>query len=286
MAARLIDQIGPVALAEITEAAGVYAPGQMRRHPSSALGASESSLIAMAAGYAAIANGGIRVTPHTHVMIESDGALLIPEQPREVPVMTQETAELLSSMLYGVTVRGTAARAFGPNPPIAGKTGTTQSHRDAWFVGFSRDLVIAVWVGRDDNTPLPGRSTGASAATPIVARIIEAAERDGLARGFTLSAEGAWPPPLLEAGLSPGLAPEQSGALVFEPDPEARRRAMEAGGDPFKNPQDLFDQIRETPLEEVTPPEGSEQDVWGTAPEPDPWSQRPPADPFNSFSQD
>ena len=286
VAARLIDQIGPGALAEITEAAGVYATGQMRRHPSSALGASESSLIAMAAGYASIANGGVRVTPHTHVLIESDGAILVPEQPREVPVMTRETADLLSSMLYGVTVRGTAARAFGPNPPIAGKTGTTQSHRDAWFVGFSRDLVIAVWVGRDDNTPLPPRTTGASAATPIVARIIEAAERAGLARGLSRSAEGAWPPPLLEAGNAPGLPPEPSGALVFEPDPDARRRAMEAGRDPFKNPQDLFDRIRETAPQEPAPQGEAAPDVWGTAPMRDPWSQRPPADPFNTFKAD
>lgn len=285
VAARLIDQLGPVALAEITEAAGVYAPGEMRRHPSSALGASESSLVAMAAGYAAIANGGVRVTPHAHVMIESDGAVLIPEQPREVPVMTRDTADLVSSMLYGVTVRGTAARAFGPQPPIAGKTGTTQSHRDAWFIGFSPDLVVAVWVGRDDNTPLPARSTGASAAAPIAARIIEAAERAGLASGFSFGGAEGWPPRLLEAGYAPGLPPAQGGALVFEPDPEARRRAMEAGGDPFKNPQDLFEQIRSRPDPVGTPAE-PRVDPWASSPVEDPWSERPPADPFDAFSPD
>lgn len=281
VAARLIDRLGPSALAEITEAAGVYEPGGMRQHPSSALGASESSLVAMAAGYAAIANGGVRVTPHTHVMIESGGALLIPEQPRDVPVMTRETAALISSMLYGVTVRGTAARAFGPTPPIAGKTGTTQSHRDAWFVGFGPDLVVAVWVGRDDNTPLPARSTGASAAAPIAARIIEAAERAGLTRGFALSVEGVWPPPLLKAGMTPELAPEQTGALVFEPDPEARRRAMESGGDPFKNPTDLFDRIRTQPVPEERP-----ADIWSSPREEDPWSDGAAPDPFDVFRSD
>lgn len=243
VAARLIDQLGVEALAEVTEAAGVYPPGGMRRHPSAALGASETSLLEIAAGYASIANGGVRVTPHAHVLIASEGAILIPETPREIPVMTRQTAFLIRSMLYGVTTRGTAAGAFGPTPPVAGKTGTTQDHRDAWFVGFDDDLVVAVWVGRDDNAPLPGRATGASAAAPIAARIIEAANRGALIRGVLRSEQTDWPPVLLGSGSSAGqtAAPD---AMIFEPDPEARRRAIEAGSDPFKNPQDLFERIR------------------------------------------
>lgn len=265
VAARLVDQLGTRALAEITEAAGVYPPGGMRPHPSSALGASETTLVAMAAGYASIANGGVRVTPHTHLLIESNGEVLFPEAPPEAPVMTRGTADLISSMLYGVTVRGTAARAFGQNPPIAGKTGTTQSHRDAWFVGFTPDLVIAVWVGRDDNTSLPVRTTGSSAAAPIVARILDAAQRDGLTSGkgriSGMTELTPWPPTLLQAGVSRPAPLNQDGALVFEPDPEARRRAIEAGADPFKNPQDLFDRIRSEP--EPTRPAPEVQDIWG-----------------------
>jgi penicillin-binding protein 1A len=280
VAARLVDQLGVGALAEITEAAGVYPQGGMRRHPSSALGASESSLVALASGYASIANGGVRVTPHVHVLIESDGALLIPETPREVPVMTRDTASRVSSMLYGVTTRGTAAGVFGPSPPVAGKTGTTQDHRDAWFVGFSGDLVVAVWVGRDDNAPLPGRATGASAAAPIAARIIASAERDGLARGFSRSDEAAWPPALLTAGPSAART-AQTGALIFEPDPEARRRAMEAGSDPFKNPQDLFERIREG-----AEPRGREEqvDVWTDQGGQDPWSPPASGDAYDPFA--
>jgi len=285
VAAHLIDQLGPYALAEITEASGVYPPGGMTLHPSSALGASETTLIAMAAGYASIANGGVRVTPHTYLMIASGDSLLVPEQPSGAPVMTGQTASLLSSMLYGVTVRGTAARAFGPTPPIGGKTGTTQSHRDAWFVGFGPDLVIAVWVGRDNNAPLPPKTTGSSAAAPIVARIIEAADRTGLTSRFVRSGmDTDWPPVLLEAGYYPAVAPPQTGALVFEPDPEARRRAMEAGSDPFKNPQDLFERIRETPQpSNPDPADATQSDIWTQGVADDPWSERPPADPFNAF---
>jgi penicillin-binding protein 1A len=284
-AAYLIDQLGPHALAEITEAAGVYPPGGMNLHPSAALGASESTLVSMAAGYASIANGGFRVNPHTYLMIESGKDRLIPEQPTGAPVMTERTASLISSMLYGVTVRGTAARAFGATPPIAGKTGTTQSHRDAWFVGFGPDLVIAVWVGRDNNAPLPPRTTGSSAAAPIVARIIEAADKTGLTSRFVRSGMDAdWPPALLEAGYSPAVAPPQTGALVFEPDPEARRRAMEAGSDPFKNPQGLFERIREIPQPpNPDPADAAQPDLWAQEAENDPWSERPPADPFNAF---
>jgi penicillin-binding protein 1A len=288
VAAMLIDQLGPRALSEIAEAAGVYPPGSMSLHPSSALGASESTLIAMAAGYASIANGGVRVTPHTYLSIMSAENILVPKKPDEIPVMTERTASLLSSMLYGVTVRGTAARAFGQSPPIGGKTGTTQSHRDAWFVGFGPDLVVAVWVGRDDNTPLPPRTTGSSAAAPIAARIIEAADRAGLTSRFVRpGAQSDWPPSLLEAGYQPAVSAHQGGALIFEPDPEARRRAMQAGSDPFKNPQDLFDQIRQPsrPLLPEQTPEGTPQgDIWDQRVNDDPWSQRPPADPFDAFS--
>jgi penicillin-binding protein 1A len=280
VAARLIDRLGVAGLAEITEAAGVYPPGGMRPHPSSALGASETSLIALAAGYASIANGGERVTPHTHVLIESGSALLIPEQPREVPVMTRETSGLIRSMLYGVTNRGTAARVFGATPPVAGKTGTTQDYRDAWFVGFSDDLVIAVWVGRDDNAPLPGRATGASAAAPIAAEIIREAERAGLARRFSRTEDPNWPPALLEAGqVVARTAPSE--ALIFEPDPERRRRAMQAGSDPFKNPQDLFEQIRRGPEQQTR----QEADVWGAQEGSDPWGDPEPGPPYDPFSE-
>jgi penicillin-binding protein 1A len=267
VAARLIDQLGPVALAEITEAAGVYPPGGMRLHPSSALGASETSLIEITAGYAALANGGMRVTPHAHDLISSGDALLVPEHPSDSPVVTERTAELISSMLYGVTVRGTAAHAFGQTP-IAGKTGTTSAHRDAWFIGYTPDLVIGVWVGRDDNGPLPQKTTGASAAAPIVARILEGAQREGLTtRPGRTSDEGVWPPALLEVGSGSALLPPtEDGALIFEPDPEARRRAIEAGGDPFKNPQDLFERIESRPE--------PEEEVWGGRVEdPDPFSR-------------
>lgn len=288
VAALLIDQLGPRALSEITEAAGVYPPGGMSQHPSSALGASESTLVAMAAGYAAIANGGVRVTPHTYLSIESGDEILVPKKPDEIPVMTERTSSLISSMLYGVTVRGTAARAFGQSPPIGGKTGTTQSHRDAWFVGFGPDLVVAVWVGRDDNTPLPPKTTGSSAAAPIVARIIEAADRAGLTSSFVRPGEPAdWPPALLEAGYEAPVSAAQGGALVFEPDPEARRRAMQAGSDPFKNPQDLFDQIRQ-PVQPIRTEQvldtQTQGDVWDQGATDDPWSERPPADPFDAFS--
>ena len=272
VAAHLVDRLGVGALAEIAEAAGVYPQGGMRKHPSSALGASETSLIRMAAGYAAIANGGVRVTPHAHVLIESDQALLIPEQPRTVPVMTRDTASRITSMLYGVTVRGTAASALGPRPLITGKTGTTQSHRDAWFIGFSPDLVFAVWVGRDDNAPLPGRNTGSSAAAPIAARIIAGAAAAGLIEQDPQTYPD-WPPALLTAGQGPVRAAPAPDALVFEPDPEARRRAMSSGADPFKNPQDLFDRIRSRD-------QGSEGDVPASEPDTDVWGERG-ADPWS-----
>jgi membrane carboxypeptidase/penicillin-binding protein len=80
---------------------------------------------------------------------------------------TPQGAFLLTSMLKGVVDRGTGAkaRAFGVHGPVAGKTGTTDGYRDAWFVGYTPDIAIGVWVGFDDERPL--KLTGAQAALPI-----------------------------------------------------------------------------------------------------------------------
>ena len=284
VAARLIDQLGAEKLAEITEAAGVYGPGEMRRHPSSALGTSESSVLEMAAGYASIANGGRRVTPHVNVLVESGTSLVVPDTSSGMAVMTGETASLVRSMLYGVTIRGTAAQVFGARPPIAGKTGTTQSHKDAWFIGFNNDLVIAVWVGRDDNTPLPAGSTGARVAAPIAARMIEAAGSLGLMRGHGEMGGQAWPPALLSVGQPPPQI-ETSRALVFEPDPEARRRAMQHGADPFKNPQDLFNAIRNHPEGEGGGA-GHDANAWDSPTGLDPWGRNDEEGVRSPFSPD
>ncbi len=127
--------------------------------PALALGTSESTLIEMTGAYAGILNGGSSVTPYGLVelriqgenapMMEADGG--IGER-----VIREEAAQKLIYMMHQVVAEGTGKRAQIPGWEVAGKTGTTQAARDAWFLGFTAEYVAGVWMGYDDNTPLTG----------------------------------------------------------------------------------------------------------------------------------
>ena len=131
--------------------------------PALALGASESTLIEMTGAYAGILNGGSSVTPYglTELRLLGDDAPLmgagggIGER-----VIRVEAAEQLIWMMEKVVSEGTGSRAKLPDRQAAGKTGTTQAARDAWFLGFTADYVAGVWMGYDDNTPLTGVTGG------------------------------------------------------------------------------------------------------------------------------
>jgi len=131
--------------------------------PALALGASESTLIEMTGAYAGILNGGSSVTPYGLVELS-----LLGEQTPLMGsgggigerVIREEAARELIYMMSRVVDGGTGGRAKLPDREAAGKTGTTQAARDAWFLGFSADYVAGVWMGYDDNTPLTGVTGG------------------------------------------------------------------------------------------------------------------------------
>jgi penicillin-binding protein 1B len=133
-----------------------------------ALGSSSVSLMEIAAAYGAVANGGIAVKP-TAVRSTKDrlGDVVWNSAPDRLQATSPQGAYVLTSLLEGVIQRGTASKAkvMGFHGSVAGKTGTTDGYRDAWFVGYTADIVIGVWVGFDDERPL--RLTGAQAALPI-----------------------------------------------------------------------------------------------------------------------
>jgi penicillin-binding protein 1B len=133
-----------------------------------ALGSSSVSLMEITAAYGAVANGGIAVKP-TAVRSTRDrqGDMLWNGVPDRLQATSPQGAYVLTSLLEGVIERGTAskARVMGFHGAMAGKTGTTDGYRDAWFVGYTSDVVIGVWVGYDDERPL--RLTGSQAALPI-----------------------------------------------------------------------------------------------------------------------
>ncbi|WP_114287660.1 transglycosylase domain-containing protein [Candidatus Halocynthiibacter alkanivorans] len=132
--------------------------------PALALGASESTLIEMTGAYAGILNGGTSVTPYGMIDLRLDGddtALMGQDGGLGERVITQDTARELIYMMNQVVEAGTGKRARIEGTEIAGKTGTTQAGRDAWFMGFTGDYVTGVWMGNDDNSPMK-RVTGGS----------------------------------------------------------------------------------------------------------------------------
>ena len=131
--------------------------------PALALGASESTLIDMTGAYAGILNGGSAVKPYglRELKLQGEAEPLIGQEGgMGERVISQEAAELLTYMMTQVIETGTGGRARLADRQVAGKTGTTQAARDAWFVGFTADYVAGVWMGYDDNTPMSGVTGG------------------------------------------------------------------------------------------------------------------------------
>ncbi len=187
MTVRLANDIGMRIIGQYGRKFGIYE--ETKPELAWALGAGETTLLKLASSYATIVNGGKKVTPtlldrvqnnkgetvynHDHrecpecIMEEWNEGLLPPELPdeREV-VVSPVTAYQMTSMLEGVVKNGTGRQMLRLGRPIAGKTGTTNDYKDAWFMGFSPDLVTGVYVGYDTPRSL-GTETGAKAAGPI-----------------------------------------------------------------------------------------------------------------------
>jgi membrane peptidoglycan carboxypeptidase len=160
-AVRISEAVGRENVRRVASNFGIST--DLAQGPAIALGASESTLIEMTGAYAGILNQGLSVTPHGitdlslsgETSLFSGGSKRVGEQ-----VMLKQTAQDLIFMMENVVRTGTGQRAQFGGWEIAGKTGTTQGARDAWFIGFTADYVAGVWMGYDDNTPLTGVTGG------------------------------------------------------------------------------------------------------------------------------
>jgi penicillin-binding protein 1A len=143
--AQVVDAIGPEAVVNIARAAGITS--ELQPFHAVALGAQEATVIDMASAYGTFAAEGIHISPIFVTSIETAGGVNIYDA---VPVVTEAidrgVAQQVTAALSEVVARGTGARA-NIGRPVAGKTGTSQEHRDAWFVGYTPELTTAVWVG-------------------------------------------------------------------------------------------------------------------------------------------
>ena len=183
-AVQMLQQVGIPAAVKAAERLGV---GSMPSVPSLALGSGEVTLMAMTAAFSAFANQGMLPAPVLIRRVEGDeGEVLFTASTQAERAVSEATAFLMTSMLADVVNAGTAwqARRVGFTLPAAGKTGTTNEYRDAWFVGYTTQLATGVWVGYDQPRTIIGGGYAGDLAVPLWGRFMVAATRDHKPEAF------------------------------------------------------------------------------------------------------
>jgi membrane peptidoglycan carboxypeptidase len=161
-AVKISEAVGRTSVSELGKKFGLLS--DPTNGPAIALGTSEATLLDLVGAYATILNNGTKVEPFGWEKLQlkkNKNEILMGKSERpNMRVVNQETAQDLIFMMSEVTKNGTGKRAKFPDWEIAGKTGTSQSARDAWFIGFSKYYIAGVWIGYDNNTPLQGVTGG------------------------------------------------------------------------------------------------------------------------------
>jgi penicillin-binding protein 1A len=153
VAVRLTLEFGPTAVTRTAHRLGIAS--KLEANPSIALGTSEVSVLELTAALAAFANGGFAVAPHVVERVRSaDGKTLYTHKPDALGrIIEPRYVAMMNMMMRETLLTGTAKKADLPGWPAAGKTGTSQEFRDAWFIGYTGHLVTGVWLGNDDSSP-------------------------------------------------------------------------------------------------------------------------------------
>jgi penicillin-binding protein 1A len=252
---------------------GITTP--INTHPSMVLGTSDVRLLDMTRAFASISQKGAAVIPYGIVRVATPkGQLLYQHEPKEPRVLvTPWVAAYMTDLLQAAVLTGTG-RAANIGRPVAGKTGTTSSNKDGWFIGFSSGLTTGVWMGRDDAKPLPGLQGGTSPARAfqsfmtkaVASRPAENFDTSVPAPDWQVDAEeDPW------AGSSDEFLTNPDGSAVRGPDGQPLRAA----------PREISPEERET-IEGAPPSERLDQDwlddaIGRTRAPPPPRDSPPPA---------
>jgi penicillin-binding protein 1A len=184
VAVRVIDDLGAPAVVDMARAFGITAP--LDPVLPLALGASDVQLFELTNAYATLAAGG-RFQPLRFVKRVTDmhgREVKLPESQAARDVLTPAEAFIVTSLLESVVQEGTATKAKALGRPAAGKTGTSNQARDAWFVGYTTELAGGVWVGFDDRRSLGNKESGGKAALPVWIEMMKTAHAGKPVRGF------------------------------------------------------------------------------------------------------
>jgi penicillin-binding protein 1A len=219
VAVQVLERVGVDRVVAAARRLGISS--DLDRNASLALGTSGVTLIDLTASYAAFANGGLGVWPygvaeirdvHGNVLYHRQGGG--PGRVIDAPIVAE-----MNELLTGVVERGTGKRAKLPRP-AAGKTGTTQDYRDAWFIGYTADLVTGVWLGNDDNSPMQKVTGGTLPAETWHNFMMQADAGHPVAPLPTRPIEAAAADPLPTAAAGPS-APGSVVAVPLAPPPAA-----------------------------------------------------------------
>jgi penicillin-binding protein 1A len=176
VAVRLTLEVGPKAVVKTAYRLGIAS--KLEPNASIALGTSEVSLMEMVGAYSVFANGGFAVSPHVieRVRTGAGKTLYISDRQDFGRIVDPGVIAMMNTMLHETVRSGTATHASVPGWTAAGKTGTSQDFRDAWFIGYTAHLVTGVWFGNDDGTPTH-RMTGGSLPVDVWNRVMQAGHR-------------------------------------------------------------------------------------------------------------
>jgi penicillin-binding protein 1A len=223
VAQRVMIEVGPAHVVKWAQQLGITS--KLGADISLALGSYEISPLEMTGAYATFAGGGVYQAPRLiSRIVGPDGKELpLPAQAAPQRVMDEAEAYLTTSLLTSVVDHGTGARARELGRPLAGKTGTTNQAKDTWFIGYSTDVVCAVWVGYDEPRPLGGgKEAGATAALPAWIGFMKSAHEKRPATDFPR------PPGIASMKIDPA-----SGLRPYDGQTDAIEELFLAGTEPF-----------------------------------------------------
>jgi len=170
---KLIESVGPAVVIDYARRFGFTNP--MQPYLSLALGAAEATPLEATSAYTVFPRQGVHMTPYEVLrVLDRQGNVLEENRPRASDAIRADTAFVMTSLLRGVAIRGTAATAAALDWPVAGKTGTMDDYTDAWFIGFDPEITIGIWVGYDEKRTLGRGETGTTAALPIWIDVMKA----------------------------------------------------------------------------------------------------------------
>lgn len=261
VAVRLGQEVGPKTVAATAQGLGITS--DLDTNPTIALGTSEVSPLEIVTAYAPFANGGIGAVPQIILKVRTTAGKPLYQARRQGlgRVIDPSTLSMMNRMMIETLITGTARKGEVPGWQAAGKTGTSQDWRDAWFIGYTSHLVAGVWLGNDDNSPTK-KVTGGSLPVQIWSRFMRAAHQgvppqplpggiwdgdnplDGIA-GFLESVAAAagegtqdWTGPGDPApGALPRGAPVEVGGWPVPPATIPAPRAVDAAGLPYGEPE-------------------------------------------------